>query len=454
MTADETHSPELRSWVEGANERGCDFPIQNLPLGVGRVGRGEQPRLLVPIGSWALDLEAALRAGLLDDLPAELLETCGRVPANALMSLQRRHWKALRLRLSYLLRSDGKLAAAARRRRADILVPLADVEPVLPAAVGDYTDFYASLAHAYNVGRMFRPDRPLLPNYKWVPIAYHGRASTLLVSGAAVRRPWGQVQAGSAHPAFRPSERLDYEAEVGFYIGTGNFLGEPLTPAQAEDCIFGVCLLNDWSARDIQVWEYQPLGPFLSKNFATSLSPWIVTWEALAPFRLPMPPRPAGDPDPLPYLALGPELALRAAVSMRIEVFLRSRKMRESCLAPLRLSSADLAELYWSPLQLLVHHASNGCLLRPGDLLGSGTVSGAIRGSEGCLLELARRGEEPVRLPSGEERSFLEDGDEVIIRARCEREGFVSIGIGECVGVVQPAGSFFERDMGPRDGTN
>lgn len=444
MTLDETHSPQLRSWVEEANEPGCDFPVQNLPFGVGRLGSGEPPRLLVAIGTWALNLERAVQAGLLDALESEVLDACLSVPANGLMALRRVQWKRLRLELSRLLRSEGKLSEAARLRRDELLMPLAEVEMLLPADVGDYTDFYASLHHAENVGRMFRPEQPLFPNYKWVPIAYHGRASTLLVSGTAVQRPWGQVRYGSGAPSFKPSERLDYEAEVGFYIGTGNTLGEPLSPADAEDCIFGVSLLNDWSARDIQVWEYQPLGPFLSKNFATSLSPWVVTWEALTPFRVPISARAPGDPEPLPYLVLNAELGRVAAVAMKVEVFLRTEKMRVARMQPFRVSSGTLADLYWSPLQLIAHHSSNGCLLRPGDLLGSGTISGAARGSEGCLLELTRRGEEPLRLPTGEERTFLEDGDEVIMRGRCQRHGFVSIGIGECTGVVRRARAMVE----------
>ena len=306
----------------------------------------------------------------------------------------------------------------------------------LPAAVGDYTDFYASVSHATNVGSMMRPDNPLLPNYKWVPIGYHGRSSSLVVSGTAVRRPIGQSSAdGKGPPIVAPTARLDYEAEVGFLIGQGNAQGEPVAMAHAEEMIFGVCLLNDWSARDIQAWEYQPLGPFLSKNFATTLSPWVVTLEALEPFRAPAPSRPTGDPAPLPYLD-SRKNAEAGAVAVTVEVYLSSARMRETGLAPLRLSRASAADLYWTPAQLLAHHTSNGCNLQPGDLLATGTISGPAKESRGCMLELTWRGAEPLALPGGETRKFLEDGDEVIMRGYCERDGAVRIGFGECRGVV------------------
>jgi fumarylacetoacetase len=336
------------------------------------------------------------------------------------------------------LRNDTTEGERARRHRHEIMVEAADIEMTLPAAVGDYTDFYASISHATNVGTMMRPDNPLLPNYKWVPIGYHGRSSSLVVSGTPVRRPLGQTSAdGKGPPSFGPSARLDYEAEIGFLIGTGSTLGEPVPIRQAEQLIFGLCLLNDWSARDIQAWEYQPLGPFLSKNFATSLSPWVVTLEALAPYRAPAASRAPGDPAPLPYLSdSGPEE--RGAIDVKLEVLLRTRQMRDEQRAGVRLSLSSLADLYWTPAQLVAHHTSNGCNLRPGDLLGSGTISGAARDARGCLLELTWRGTEPLHLPNGEERRFLEDGDEVTLRGWCEREGFARIGFGDCTGIVVP----------------
>jgi fumarylacetoacetase len=319
------------------------------------------------------------------------------------------------------------------------MVPQREIELGVPAQVGDYTDFYASLSHATNVGRMFRPDNPLLPNYKWVPIGYHGRSSSLVVSGTPVRRPRGQTSAdGKGPPQFGPSSRMDYEVEVGFLIGTGNRLGEPVPISQAGQLIFGLCLLNDWSARDIQAWEYQPLGPFLSKSFATTLSPWVVMMEALAPYRTAAAARASEDPEPLPYLS-DPADRSEGAIGVQVEVLLRTTRMRDQDVAPVPLSRSTLAALYWTPAQLVAHHTSNGCNLRPGDLLGSGTISGAARDARGCLLELTSRGAEPLRLPGGEERRFLEDGDEVILRGWCERQGFARIGFGECGGVVLPA---------------
>jgi fumarylacetoacetase len=357
------------------------------------------------------------------------------------MALEQVHWSALRLRASRLLRADTPEGERGRKLRHGVIVSAGDIEMTLPAAVGDYTDFYASLSHATNVGSMFRPDNPLLPNYKWVPIAYHGRSSSLVVSGTPCRRPVGQSSAdGKGPPNVAPSARLDYEAEVGFLIGVGNPLGEPVSMARAEQLLFGACLLNDWSARDIQAWEYQPLGPFLSKNFATTLSPWVVTMEALAPFRVRSAAREPGDPAPLPYLSDRANVEV-GAIDVQVEVRLRTARMREQGNAPVALSRSSLAGMYWTPAQLIAHHTSNGCNLRPGDLLGSGTISGPARDQLGCLLELTRRGTEPVRLPNGEERRFLEDGDEVILYGWCERDGFSRIGFGECTGVVLPAPS-------------
>ena len=318
-----------------------------------------------------------------------------------------------------------------------MLVESATIELVLPAAIGDYTDFYASVFHATNVGRMLRPDNPLLPNYKYVPIGYHGRASSIVPSGTAVRRPSGQTRDdAAAPPSFGPSRRLDYELEVGFFVAEGNELGTSVPIGEAAAHLFGVCLLNDWSARDVQTWEYQPLGPFLAKNFASSISLWVVTMEALAPFFTRPYVRPEGDPAPLPYLTDAAEQA-NGALDIRLEVLLASARMRAEGIAPVTLSRSTAADLYWTPAQLLAHHASNGCNLAAGDLLGSGTVSGEARDARGCLLELTWRGTEPITLPTGEVRRFLENGDEVIMRGWCEREGFRRIGLGECRGIIQ-----------------
>ena len=434
----ETHRTNLVSWVESAADAATDFPIQNLPLGIFRRRDADEAwRVGAAIGEEVLDLAAAAHSGLLDGAASRAGSRCAAPALNALLALEPAHWSALRLQVSRLLRADTPEGERARRLRRDVLVPRQEVELTLPATVGDYTDFYASLAHATNVGSMFRPDNPLLPNYKWVPIGYHGRSSSLVVSGTPVRRPTGQVSAdGKGPPSVGPTQRLDYETEVGFLIGGGNALGEPVPMRRAAELLFGICLLNDWSARDIQAWEYQPLGPFLSKSFATTLSPWVVTMEALAPYRAAPAARAQGDPDPLPYLA---EPSTDGAIDVRVEAWLRTGRMRAEGVDAVRLAGATMADLYWTPAQLVAHHTSNGCNLRPGDLLGSGTISGPTRDARGCLLELTWRGAEPVRLPDGEERRFLEDGDEVILRGWCEREGFARIGLGECTGVVLPA---------------
>jgi fumarylacetoacetase len=433
---DETHDPARRSWVESANGH-PEFPIQNLPFGIFRRRHGaDVPSGGVAIGDEVLDLAACAEAGLFKGEAEQGARACAAPELNGFMALGGRYWSALRRALSRLLAVDPAGPPLDRRARPELLVPAGDVELLLPAAIGDYTDFYASVHHATNVGTIFRPDNPLLPNYKWVPIGYHGRASSIVPSGAPIRRPRGQTRDGtSGPPAFEPTRRLDYELEVGFFVGPGNPLGEPIAIGDASRHLFGICLVNDWSARDVQAWEYQPLGPFLAKNFATTISPWIVTMDALAPFRTQFE-RPAGDPEPLPYLR--DENDRRAgAIALSLEVLLASARMRAERMPPMRLSGSQLTDLCWTPAQLLAHHASGGCNLRPGDLLASGTVSGPTKAERGCLLELTWRGTEPIRLPTGEERRFLEDDDEVIFRGWCDREGFVRIGLGECRGTVR-----------------
>jgi fumarylacetoacetase len=434
MAIDETHDPGLRSFVAAANDPSGDFPIQNLPLGAFRPAPGEVVRLGVAIGDRVLDLAACRDAGLFAGDLEVVGEACGRSALNGLMALGPEASRRLRHAVSRWLREDSP----ERARVAPHLRPMDAAVLEVPAAIGDYTDFYASIFHATNVGSMLRPDEPLLPNYKHVPIGYHGRASSVVRSGTPVRRPWGQTRPESAmEPVFGPTRRLDYELEVGVWIGSGNALGEPIAIAEAESRVCGVCLLNDWSARDVQAWEYQPLGPFLAKSFATTISPWVVTMDALEPFRAAPARRPDGDPAPLPYLS-STATAARGAIDVRLEVALSTAGMRAAGVAPAVVSRSSLRHLYWTVSQLVTHHASNGCNLRPGDLLGSGTVSGPTRDSRGCLLELTWKGTEPIAV-GGEARRFLEDGDEVIFRGWCEREGYRRIGFGECRGTVLPA---------------
>lgn len=436
---DATHDPTLRSWVQSANGPDAAFPIQNLPFGVFSRGADDAGRVGIAIGDAIVDLVALHAAGLLVGDAELAARHCAGPQLNDLMGLGRRYRSALRGQLSALLQSGAQ--AERMPGLADrVLVSAGSVTMRLPAAIGDYTDFYASIFHATKVGTLFRPDTPLLPNYKWVPIAYHGRASSIVVSGSIVRRPVGQAKpADASAPVVGPTRALDYEAEVGFLVGPGSELGQSVSVDDAESHLFGVCLVNDWSARDVQTWEYQPLGPFLGKNFATTISPWVVTLEALAPFRVPPFRRPAGDPAPLPYLTQTRD-ADAASLDLSVEVYVSSRLMRERGMAASRLSKSNVRDLYWTPAQLVAHHTVNGCNLRPGDLLASGTVSGPSRDALGCLLELTRRGAEPLTLPSGEERRFLEDGDEVTLRGQCARDGAVSIGLGECRGVVRARG--------------
>jgi fumarylacetoacetase len=437
MTLDETHEPARTSWVSSANRAGTPFPIQNLPFGLfRRRGQSDSGRIGVAIGALVLDVRAAGEAGLLPGTE-KVLPTCSGSNLNGLMAAGPTAWRDLRLALSRLLSSSA--AADRRERAAAWLVPLDDIEMLLPAAIGDYTDFYASIHHATNVGKILRPDAALRPNYKWLPIAYHGRSSSIRASGAPVVRPNGQIKDDAApSPVATPTQRLDYEAELGFFIGSGNRPGEPIPIAQAHEHLFGVCLLNDWSARDIQAWEYQPLGPFLAKNFATSISPWVVTMDALAPFRVPLSTRPAGDPAPLPYL-IDPADQQGGGLDIVVDVLLRSAAMRRGGVPPKRLATVNPRDLYWTPAQMVAHHTMNGCDLRPGDLLGSGTLSGPSPAALGSLLELTQSGQPLVELPGGEKRGFLADGDEVVLQGRCERAGYVSIGLGECRATVLPA---------------
>ncbi len=402
----------------------ADFPIENLPYGVFR-REGAAARIGVAIGDEVLDLRTAAGAGLLDALPEETREACATETLNALMALTPAHWRGLRARLTELVK------AAPQH-----MVAMGEVTMLLPVAIGDYTDFYASLYHARNVGSLFRPDNPLLPNYKHVPIGYHGRASSIVVSGTQVLRPQGQAMTpGAEAPRFGPTRAMDYELEAGFFIGTGNAQGEPIEIGRAGQHVFGMCLVNDWSARDVQAWEYQPLGPFLGKSFATSISPWVVPMEALAPYRVARFMREAGDPAPLPYLNDADDLE-SGALDVTLEVYVSSAQMRGAGVPPMRLSRGNLKDLYWSIAQMVAHHTSNGCNLRPGDLLATGTVSGEAREARGCLMEITKRGAEPVTLTTGETRKFLEDGDEVTLRGYCEREGLPRLGVGECTGRV------------------
>jgi fumarylacetoacetase len=420
MTMDATHNPLAESWVESANGTDTDFPIQNLPLGRFRRNRNEAWRMGVAIGDDVLDLQ---RAGLLEGSD---VSTAMRLPAAARKALRKKLFEGL---------STGSPQQA---RWKEALHVQSAVELGLPCEVGDYTDFYTGIHHATTVGKWFRPDAPLPPNYPWVPIAYHGRASSIAASGQAFRRPHGQVmQAGGWAPQLQPTQRMDYELELAIWVAYGNALGEPIPMVQAEDHVWGLSLLNDWSARDVQAWEYQPLGPFLSKNFATTVSPWVVTLEALAPFRC-RPRRLPGDPQPLPYLD-SPANRSGGAIDIELEVWLQTAEMHEGGLAPQLLSQSNFVDAYWTLSQLVTHHTVNGCNLRTGDVLGTGTLSGpqAIQG--GSLLELSQGGHIDITLDNGELRTFLEDGDTVILKAYAERAGARRIGFGECRGTVLAA---------------
>ena len=435
---DTTNDPARTSWVTSANAPETDFPIQNLPFGMfRRAGSSDAPRVGVAIGDMVLDVHAAAtKAPAQFDGLALAMNACAQTSLNALMALGRGPVTLLRAALASALDANNGEAQSVLQQA---LIPMRDVEMMLPAQVGDYTDFYASVYHATNVGSMFRPDNALLPNYKHVPIGYHGRASSIVVSDTPVVRPVGQRKGpNDVEPTVGPSRSLDYECEVGVFIGAGNALGDTIALQSAEQHMFGLCLVNDWSARDVQAWEYQPLGPFLAKNFATTVSPWVVTLDALEPFRAPAFVRPEGDPTPLPYL-LTAENEARGAVSITLEVRLQTSAMRARGEKAERVSRTVFTHMYWTMGQLVTHHAMNGCNLRPGDLLASGTVSGPSKGERGCLLELTWRGAEPLMLSGGETRAFLEDGDVVEIAGWCEAPGMRRIGFGVARALVLPA---------------
>jgi fumarylacetoacetase len=435
IALDETHDARARSWLDSANRTDCEFPIQNLPFAVfRRGGSAEEFRGGVAIGDQIVDLAALAKLGLFEEQAAQGIRAGAQSSLNSLMRLGAGVWIAVRRALFESLLETSALQAALQ----GCLVAQRDAQYSLPAHIGDYTDFYASIYHATAVGRMMRPDNPLLPNYQWIPIGYHGRSSSIGVSGQTFRRPQGQrLPPGAAQPVVGPSKRLDYELELGVFIGEGNPLGTPIPIAGAEAHIFGLCLLNDWSARDVQAWEYQPLGPFLAKNFATTISPWIVTLQALAPFRVPFA-RPESAPAPLPYLS-SPWNREAGAIDIRLEALIQTAAMRERREPPHRLSSTTFRHSYWTIAQLVAHHTVNGCDLRPGDLLGTGTQSGPTPGEAGSLLELSVGGTQPIRIDRDESRTFLEDGDSVVFRAWCEKPGAARIGFGEVQGTVLPA---------------
>ena len=424
---DATHDPGVTSWVDSANGH-SDFPIQNLPLGIfRRRGSAEPFRAAAAIGDAALDLGACAEHGVLDGVDDGVLRACAEPSLNTLMALEPQRVSALRRAIHATLRAD---TPRSRREAATrFVVSKAQVELALPARIGDYTDFFASVHHATRVGSLFKPNNPLAANYKHIPAAYHGRASTVVVSGTGIRRPHGQISDGKHPPVFGPARHLDYELEVGFFIGQGNAYGTPIPVGEAGRYVFGCCLLNDWSARDIQWWESVPLGPFLAKSFATTISPWVVLADALAPFRVPAAPRDRTDPQPLPYL-WSDEDQRSGLYSIDLEVRLGSEVVGRSNFA---------AAMYWTPAQMIAHHTANGCGLRPGDLIGSGTASGPEPGSEGCLLERTGNGREPLVFADGASRTFLEDGDEVVMRGTCSAPGLVTIGFGECRGRIGPA---------------
>lgn len=434
----ETHQPDLRSWLASAHTPGTDFPLQNLPFAsFRRTGSPAEEALRggVAIGDQIIDLAALAQAQPFSGVAAQALQAAAQPTLNAFMALGPAAWSALRLALSRALREGAPEQATLQA----CLVPQAEAEYGLPARIGDYTDFYTSIHHATNIGRLFRPDQPLMPNYQWVPIGYHGRASSIGLSGQSFPRPRGQLKApDAAAPVLAPSKRVDIELELGIFIGTANELGDAVPLSEAEAHVFGICLLNDWSARDIQAWEYQPLGPFLAKNFATTISPWVVTLEALAPYRTALQ-RPEGDPQPLPYLDSAANRA-QGAFDIQLQVGLQTARMRaQDAAAETSICRTSYRHAYWTLAQMVTHHTVNGCNLQPGDLLGSGTLSGPTLDQAGALIELTSGGKNPLQLPNGEQRTFLEDGDAVVLRGWCEKDGHARIGFGSCWGTVLPA---------------
>ena len=436
MKLNETHDPARRSWVADANQPEGDFPIQNLPFAVFSGADGVEARGGVAIGSGIVDLAALSAQAPFEGLAAQALEAAAESTLNRFMAMGLPAWSALRLALSRALAQGSPLQQTVQ----SCLRPQAGARVHVPARIGDYTDMYTSVHHATNIGKLFRPDNPLMPNFKWLPVGYHGRASSIDVSGQRFRRPVGQTMPpGAEQPSFGPCKRLDYEFEIGIWVGAGNALGEPVAIDAVDEHVFGLCLLNDWSARDIQAWEYQPLGPFLSKSFATTISPWIVTLEALEPYRVPWT-RPAGDPSPLPYLESADNRA-RGGFDMTIEAWLRTADETTANAEGHRLSHSTFAHSYWSVAQMVAHHTVGGCNLQPGDLIGSGTQSGPTASEAAALIELTQGGKSPVSLGDGLTRTFLEDGDSVILKAWCERAGHARIGFGQCEGTVLPARS-------------
>jgi fumarylacetoacetase len=432
-TAASSHTPSHESWLPEANKPTADFPLSHLPYGA--FDYEGQQHLCVAIGTHLLDLHACAESGL---LPSTLVEACQAPVLNPFLALGHRSWTLLRETLTALLHADEK---PDRRQAAEAaLHSIAGATLGRPIHIPNYTDFYASIYHATRVGQLFRPDQPLLPNYKHIPIGYHGRASSIIPSGIPISRPTGQSRppATQEEPNFLRTNALDYELELALYVGQPNLLGTPIPIAQADHHLFGVSLLNDWSARDIQSWEYQPLGPFLAKNFATSISPWVTPMAALEPFRVSAAPRPATDPKPLPYLHSVADQQ-RGNLNVKLEVFISTATMRANKLEAFLLSESNARELYWTPAQLIVHHTSNGCNLVVGDILATGTISGPAEASAGCLLELTRNGAQPILLPTGESRTFLADGDEIILCGSCEAPGHPRIGLGECRAAILPA---------------
>ena len=433
-TLNETHDPQLASWVQSANQEGTDFPIQNLPFAMFRSGAGEAFRGGVAIGDQIVDLAAVAQTKVFSGQAGEAAAACAAPSINALMHMGAKAWSALRLALSKGLREGSPLSEDLK----DCLVEQDSAEYTVPAHIGDYTDFYTSIYHATNIGKLFRPENPLLPNYQWVPIGYHGRSSSIQISGQNVRRPSGQTKApDTSIPSFGPCRRLDYEMELGVFIGCGNELGQPIHIDNADNHVFGFCLLNDWSARDIQAWEYQPLGPFLSKSFATTISPWIVTLEALAPYRTQWT-RPPDHPQPLPYLESQQNRAT-GAFDIQLEVLLQTEQMRRSNQAATRLSLSNFRHSYWTVAQMVAHHSANGCNLQTGDLFGSGTMSGPEPSEAGALIELTKGGKESITLDNGETRTFLEDRDRIIMRGWCQKKNAPRIGFGEATGAIVSA---------------